>query len=144
MKTRWTVFGVAALLLVGTQLRADDTKKEVMKFKIVSLKVDGKDIPKKDFKDMVLTVTGNKGVLTKAGKVISEATSKMDQSKDPWTIDITITKGENKGKTLKGIMKEKNGKMTVCWGPPDGDRPKDFSCKKGSKRVLEVYEMIKE
>src|SRR4029077_13698736 len=120
-----------------SQPRADDAKKEpeVMKFKIVSMTVDGKKMPKTDFKDLLLTVTGNKGVMRKGDKVVSESTAKMDQNKTPWTIDVTVTKGEEKGKTYKGIMKEKDGMVTICWGAPDEDRPTDFTCKKGSKRT---------
>jgi uncharacterized protein (TIGR03067 family) len=106
--------------------------------------VDGKKTPKKDLEDMVLIVKGNKGTIKKGEKVISEATAKMDQSKDPWTIDIKITKGKEKGKTFKGIMKAKDGKLTVCWGAPGKDRPTEFKSKKGSGNILEVYEEIKD
>jgi uncharacterized protein (TIGR03067 family) len=142
MKTRLMV--VAALAVVT--LAGRTLAQEEMKFKILSMTVDGKKVPKKEFKDLVLTVKGNKGVMKKGDKVISEGTSKMDQSKKPWTIDVTFNKGKDKGKTIKGIMnmKEKDGKMTICWGAPGKDRPKDFSSKKGSGNILEVYEPIKD
>jgi uncharacterized protein (TIGR03067 family) len=143
MRVRWTVLAVLAVAVFPGWAPADDAPKE-MKYKFVSITVDGKKTPRKDLEDMVLIVKGNKGILKKGDKVISEATAKMDQSQDPWTIDIKITKGKEKGKTFKGIMKEKDGKMTVCWGAPGKDRPTKFSSKKGSGNILEVYELVKE
>jgi hypothetical protein len=63
--------------------------------------------------------------------------------KKPWTIDLEITKGEGKGKTLKGIMEVKDGLMHVCMGKEDGPRPKEFSSTEENGNILEVLEEIK-
>jgi uncharacterized protein (TIGR03067 family) len=143
MKVRWTVLAALAVAVLPWRAPADDAPTE-MKYKFLSIIVDGKKTPEKDLKGMVLIVKGNKGIVKKGDMVLSEATATMDQKKDPWTIDIKITKGKEKGKTLKGIMKAKDGKVTVCWGAPGKDRPTEFKSKKGSGNILEVYEEIKD
>jgi uncharacterized protein (TIGR03067 family) len=146
MKTCWVVAGVLALGLASSGLVAAKGKGEIksMKYKYVSIEIDGKKTPSSELEGMVLIVTGNKGVVKKGEKVLIEGTSKMDMNKDPATIDVKITKGENAGKTLKGIMKMKDGTMTVCFGKPGGERPKEFSSTEGGGHVLEVLEELKE
>jgi uncharacterized protein (TIGR03067 family) len=148
MRTCGVVFGVFALLLGGVQVRAakDEAKDEAkeMRYSYVSVVVDGKKLPKKELKDMVLIVKGNKGTVKKGDKVLHEGTSKMNMETTPWEIDIKVTAGEDKGKTIKGIMEmRKNGTMRVCFGKAGGDRPKKFASKKGSGHVLEVLKPIK-
>jgi uncharacterized protein (TIGR03067 family) len=146
MKSRCTVVGMLALVFVAGQLRAEDKPQKAapeMKFKYLSIVIDGKEVPKDELKDMLLVVTGNKGVVKKGKKILFEGTSKLDMDKTPWTIDMKVTAGKEKGKTYKGIMEFKDGKGKVCWGKPDGDRPKEFSSTKGSGHVLEVIEEVK-
>src|SRR5262249_26311327 len=116
---------------------------KVMKFKYISIKKAGKEVPKEDLKDMILTVTGNKGVVKKGDKVLGEGTSEVNMDKKPWTIDLTMTAGEGKGKTFKGIMKEDGKTVTLCLGKPGGDRPKEFSSTKENGYILEVLEEVK-
>jgi uncharacterized protein (TIGR03067 family) len=148
MKMRWMVVGTLAVLVVAGQLlaRKEKPKQEapkVMKFKFISFKNAGKETPKKDLEDMTLTVTGDKGVVKKGDKVVASATSKVDMTKKPWTIDLKMTSGEEKGKTLLGIMKMKDGTMTICFAKPGADRPTEFSSTKDNEHILEVLEEVK-
>jgi uncharacterized protein (TIGR03067 family) len=146
MQMRCTVVGMLALVFVAGQLRAaDNPQKDApeMKFKYLSVVIDGKEVPKDQLKDMLLVVKGNKGVVKKGKEVLFEGTSKVDMDKTPWTIDMKVTAGKEKGKSYKGIMEFADGKLKVCWGKPDGDRPKKFSSTKGSGNVLEVLEEMK-
>jgi uncharacterized protein (TIGR03067 family) len=141
------VVGMLAVVIGAGPLVAQKDKpraeRPVMKYKYISIIKDGKEVPKEELKDVILTVTGEKGVIKKGDKVLSEATAKVDTMKTPWTIDLKVTTGEGKGKTFKGIMDMEDGKLRVCWGKPDGARPKEFSSKKGSGQVLEVLEEVK-
>jgi uncharacterized protein (TIGR03067 family) len=148
MKMRWLVVGTVALLVVAGPLSARKEKptKEApkeMKFAYVSLKVAGKDMPKKDLEGMVLTITGNKGVVKKGDKVLGEAMSKVDKSKKPWTIDLKMTSGKEKDKTYLGIMKMEAGTMTVCMAKEGGERPTEFSSTKDNGQILEVLKEVK-
>ena len=148
MKMRWLVVGILAVLVVVGQLQARKEKPakekpKVMKCKFLSIKVAGKDLPKEDLAGMTLTVTGDEGVVKKGDKVIAKATSKVDMDKKPWTIDLKMTEGNDKGKTFKGIMKVKDGKITVCLGKAGGDRPKEFSSTEDNGHILEVLEEVK-
>jgi uncharacterized protein (TIGR03067 family) len=151
MKTCWLVLGALAVAFVAGPVQAkkakakDAEKPEVqeMKFKYISVIIDGKETPEKELEGMILSVKGDKGVVMKGKKTLFAGTSKMDMTKTPWEIDVTITAGKDKGKVIKGIMEAKDGKMKVCWGAPDKDRPTEFSSKEGSGNVLEVLEELK-
>jgi uncharacterized protein (TIGR03067 family) len=150
MKTRCLVVGTVALLVLAGQLLSpaqgqDKEAPKVMKFKFTSLTEAGKKVPKKELAGMVLTVTGNKGVVTKGGKVLFSGTSKMDTDKKPWTIDLKLTGGKDNGKTIKGIMEVKeDGGMRVCFSKPGGKRPTEFSSTAENEQLLEVLEPLKE
>jgi uncharacterized protein (TIGR03067 family) len=150
MKKCWMVVGLLAMFVMATGLLAAKDAKEpkekpqTMKFRYLSVIVDGQAMSKEDLKGMTLTVNGNKGVVRKGKMVLHEGTSTVDMGKKPWTIDIKITKGEDMGKTIKGIMKisEDRKKMTVCFGKAGADRPTKFASEKGSGQILEVLEEI--
>ena len=55
-------------------------------------------------------------------------TLKVDPTKTPKEIDAT----DSEGKTILGIYKFDKDQFTVCFAPPDKQRPKEFSVKVGS------------
>jgi uncharacterized protein (TIGR03067 family) len=145
------VVGMLAVLLVAGQVGADKAKPkppaQVNKFKFLKIVKDGQELPKKDLKDMVLIIKGKVGTVKKGNEVLMVKTNtKMEgpNKKFPlWKIDIKITKGEGKGKTLKGIMALKeDGTTEICWGKPGGKRPKKFVSKKGTGHVYELLEPV--
>jgi uncharacterized protein (TIGR03067 family) len=149
MNTRWTTAGTLALLLLASQVlvnrdvAAQDAPKaeKAKKYRFVSLTIAGKELGKDDLKGMVLVIKGDHGTVVKDGKEVLTATSKIDMAKKPWTIDLEITSGEEKGKTLKGIMEMKDGTMRVCF--KEADRPTEFSSTEQNGQILEVLEEIK-
>ena len=70
-------------------------------------------------------------------------THKLDPSKDPKQIDAMDTDGKFKGKTSLGIYKLDGDQFTVCFAPPDKDRPKEFSSKAGTGEILHVWKKAK-
>jgi uncharacterized protein (TIGR03067 family) len=146
MKERWMVVGTLALLVVAGQLLADNDKKDApqtMKYKYVSFTDAGKEVPKEDIKDWTLTVTGDKAVWMNGAKVIAEATFKSDRTKTPWTVDLNITEGEDKGKMVKGIFEIKDGTMTACSARAGKERPTEFSSTKENGHFLQVLQEVK-
>ena len=82
---------------------AQDQKGLQGTWKVVSIGGNGKTMPPEQTGDMKVTITGQQYTTTKGGKVIEQATITTDPSKQPKTIDLTVTQGEAKGKTGLGI-----------------------------------------
>jgi uncharacterized protein (TIGR03067 family) len=147
MKERWMVVGALALLVVAGQLLADDKQEKdtpkPTKYKYLSATNAGEEVPREELKDWVLTITGDKGVLKKGDKVLVAVTFKTDMTKTPWTIDMDITEGEDKGKTVKDFLEIKDGKMRGCFGKAGKDRPTEFSSTKENGHFLEMLEEVK-
>src|SRR5262249_54437368 len=127
MKVLSAACALLAVVVVAGQPRAGDGK--AVRYKLVSMVIDRQKVPPKDLEGLVLTIKGDKGVMTKGGKVYSEATSTVDMTKKPWTIDLVLTGGEKKGEKLVGIVKEEGDRMTVCFAPEGKPRPTEFSSK---------------
>ena len=152
MKTCWTTVGTLALMLLASQLVAHrglaakdaaKTGKEEKKFRFVSLTIAGKPLEKDDLKDMILVIKGDLGTVFKDGKEVVTATSKIDKGQKPWTIDLTMTSGEKKDITMKGILEMKDSRMRVCMAKEGGPRPTEFSSTEENGQILEVLEEIK-
>ena len=89
---------------------------------------DGKKIPDEVVAKIMLTVTVKNGKYSVAveGKEVESGTYKADASKKPATLDLTIVKGKDEGKTQLGIFKLDGDNLTVAVGNAGKDRPKDF------------------
>ena len=60
------------------------------------------------------------------------ATFKLDSSKSPKAIDVTVTDGVGKGQTLKGIYESDGEDLKLCLtGEPVEARPTEFLAEKG-------------
>jgi uncharacterized protein (TIGR03067 family) len=57
---------------------------------------------------------------------------KLDPSKDPKTIDLTLTKYANKGKKQLGIYRLQGDELTICVSWKDKARPKKFESERSS------------
>jgi len=68
---------------------------------------------------------------------------KIDPTVDPKTLDIVITKGNDKGKIYLVIYKFEGGKMIQCMELSNKNRPKEFTGKAGSGCALEVWQREK-
>jgi uncharacterized protein (TIGR03067 family) len=133
---------VAVLLVAAAPVpREDEAKKEVEKlqgtWKVVSIEEGGKVASEKGNR----TVTFDKDTLTLSqdGEAVLKGTFKLDPSKKPKAIDVTITqgKGADKGKVLQGIYELDKDSLKWCTSDPGGkERPGEFSTKVGSKIVL--------
>ena len=64
----------------------------------------------------------------------SEFTVALDPAKKPKTIDMKITKGPGKGKTLLGIYKVEEDGLLICFG--EKPRPIEFASKAKSSVAL--------
>ena len=82
--------------------------------------------------DITVTITGNSYVQSVNGTVVEKGTFKIDESKKPMTIDITVVEGDDAGKTQLGVFELKGTTMTGKLGEPGTTtRPTDFSITEG-------------
>jgi uncharacterized protein (TIGR03067 family) len=145
-------FGIMTLALVFSFgglsfLRADDDAKEkaVKKdrklyegtWRVVSLIVDGNEVPEDDAKKITV-VNGADGSwsIQLDGNEVSKGTSTIDPTKKPKTIDLANVEGADAGKTALGIYEIDKDSRKVCYAKPDAERPTEFSSKTGSGLIL--------
>jgi uncharacterized protein (TIGR03067 family) len=145
MRRYLCLFGVVALLLVAADDK-DDAKKEIDRFqgtwKLESVEVGGEAVSQDNFKDVTLTIEGNK-FTTKEGEMVTHGTYKVNVSKKPKTMDATFTDGPNKGKTLLGIYELDGDTYKACFDLSGKERPTKFESKKGTMLVVEVLKRQK-
>ena len=131
---------VAVLLLAAAPApKEDDARTLQGAWQAVTYEAGGMAV--KDVAEKVVC-TCEKDILTfqYEGKVIWRATFKLDPSKKPRTIDITITEGrrdDDKGKELHGIYELGKDGLRWCTSEPGGtDRPTAFATKEGTRESL--------
>jgi uncharacterized protein (TIGR03067 family) len=153
------MYGVAVLAIVslfaGVRSQGADGNaneetvvKELQAFKgtwrLNSKDVDGKKFSEEEIKDVIATNNGEGRFSVRRGdKVIDEGTVKLDPTKKPKTIDVSVTEGERKGKTALGIYEIESDAFRVCVARPGDERPTEFSAKAGSGCTLIVYKRDK-
>jgi len=133
----------AACLLAGAALAQDaasDLKKMAGTWKTVVQEAFGKPTPKDEIEKTAgrLIVKGDSYEVYFGKKSIDKGTIKLDASKTPREIDVKTQNDE----IMKGIYKIEKDEMTVCFGQPGIERPKEFKTKEG--QILIGYKRIKE
>ena len=120
----------------GSGTRADakaDLEKEARKFQgtwtFESSETAGNELPTGELKGFLLTFEGNKHTVKKGDEVIQVGIQKLDPSKSPKTIDVTMTEGPSKGTVMLGIYEIDGDTLKLCWNKPGGERPKEFAGK---------------
>ena len=134
----------------GTGARADDkadVEKELKKLEgtwtFESVEVGGKEEPVADFKGMTVTFEGDKFTVKKGDEVIQVGTEKLDPSKSPKTVDVTVAEGLNKGAVMLGIYEISGDTLKVCFDPEGKKRPTEFKSASGSQTFVNVHKRVK-
>lgn len=115
------------------------------KWKIVSVLINGDEPPnKEDLEKSTLTVKGDERILRLGDELKTRSKYKIDPTKSPKTIDITVIEGDEnlKGRTLKGVYDIQGDTMTVVLSLTN-ERPTDLTCKPESNRVLQKFQRTK-
>lgn len=133
----------------GTDARADDkadVEKELKKFQgtwtFESVDAGGKEVPAAEFKGITVTFEGDKYTVKKGDEVIQAATQKLDPSKSPKTLDVTVAEGPNKGVVMLGIYEISGDTLKVCFDPEGKKRPTQFKSASGSQTLV-VHKRVK-
>lgn len=93
--------------------------------------LNGRAIPAQG-PQVTLSIVGERYQQATDGKVTERGTLKLDGSKQPMTIDLTITEGDDSGKAQAGIFEVTDGTLRMCLDTPGaGQRPSEFGAKEG-------------
>jgi uncharacterized protein (TIGR03067 family) len=140
------VFGVSG----GSRILADDKAdlaKETKKFQgswtIESSVAGGQEIPRNQLKEFLVIYEGDKHTVKVGDKVIQVGTQKIDPSKSPKTIDVTMSEGPNKGAVMLGIYEFDGETLKVCFDPQGKKRPTEFKSEAGSQNFVNVHKRVK-
>jgi uncharacterized protein (TIGR03067 family) len=116
------------LALVATAGGSKDAKVEGTWIATAGIS-DGKEVPKDIIAKINLTLVIKEGKYSVSvdGKEVEAGKYKIDTSKKPALLDLTIGKGKDEGKTQVGIVQVDGDTMQVALGPAGKkDRPKNF------------------
>ena len=150
----WGLAGLALGLLLGGALRADEkdgdkeaaVKKDWKRLKgtweEVRSVASGEVVPRKEGKQ-IATIKDGKLTITVGGKVMSEATLRIDPTTRPKSLDATTSSGPMKGEVSRAIYEVKGDTLRICWALSEKPRPKTFESKKDSWHVLTIYKRVK-
>ena len=134
----------------GNGTRADDkadVAKELKKLHGVwtfeSVVAGGQKAPADDLKGLTLIFEGDKYTVKKGDEVIQVGTQKLDPSKSPKAVDVTIIEGLNKGTSMLGIYEIDGDTLKVCFDEDGKKRPKQFKSPAGSKTFVNVHKRVK-
>ena len=133
-----------------TGARADDKadlEKEFKKFQgtwtFESVEAGGKQEPAADFKGMTVTFEGERYTVKKGDEVIQVGTQKLDPSRSPKALDVTVAEGLNKGAVMLGIYEITRETLKVCFDPEGKKRPTEFKSASGSQTFVAVHKRVK-
>src|SRR5205085_3256803 len=105
-------------------------------WKVASGERNGAALANEDpLKTLILTVAGDK-YTAKVGDENEAGTIKLDPSKKPKQIDLSITEGQDKGKKQFGLYSIEGDTLKVCFAPTENERPKDMTAKEGTDNIL--------
>jgi uncharacterized protein (TIGR03067 family) len=135
----------------GPGTLADDKaelEKEARKFRgtwtFESSVAGGQELPADDLKMVVVIFEGDKHTVKKGDEVIQVGTQKLDPSRSPKTIDVTMVEGPHKGTVMLGIYEIDENTLKVCFDPEGKTRPTEFKSPPGSKNFVNVHNRVKQ
>lgn len=109
-----------------------------------SAELGGKKFPDEVRKAMKLVIKGDKYTVTIEKEGFDEGTVKLKPAATPKAIDITGTKGPNKGKLILAIYERKDDTLRICYDLSGKKRPTEFKTSEGTQLFLVEYKRQKE
>jgi len=121
----------------------DDAKQILGRWRIVDGENQGKRETPERIKDTFVDVTPDQlSVTDRDEKKTWVTTYKLDPSKSPRSIVMTVTQGEWKGKTSYGIYRLEGDLLRICYALPGQPAPAEFTTKPGSKQLCFVMKRV--
>jgi uncharacterized protein (TIGR03067 family) len=137
---------LAVLLLAPALLRADDAPKgdkdlEGAWQETVTV-LDGKELKTPSEEKGELIIQGDMATVKYPDRTDSDK-FKIDATKTPKAIDITVIEGSGKGTTSLGVYEVKGDELRICVAMPGKDRPAAVASKEGSGLTLVTLKRVK-
>jgi uncharacterized protein (TIGR03067 family) len=130
------MFASAGVVTGGGDKAKGDLKKFEGTWSVATAQKGGKDAPEGEIKEIQLVFSGEK-LTFKHGEKAIEGTFKIDPSKKPKQIDVSLM-----GKDVEGIYRfKKDGKLELCIS--DAGRPTEFKSPDDSPTMLIVLKREK-
>src|SRR5262249_803726 len=124
-----------------------DLDKEAKKFEgtwtIESSVTGGTEIPPGDLKAFIVIFEGDTHTVKKGDEVIQVGKQKIDPSRSPKTIDVTMIEGPKKGAVMLGIYEIDGDTLKACFDPQGKKRPTEFKSVPGSENFVNVHKRVK-
>lgn len=128
-----------ATLLAGDVKPAAVDKGELKKLQgqwaVTRREHGGKADDPKVIKGLRVEFAGNKWTVRDGDDVAEEGEVVALDAKGG-TIDLKLTKGDDKGKVVRGLYKKADKALRVCFAEPDKARPKKFAAEEGTGHTL--------
>jgi uncharacterized protein (TIGR03067 family) len=120
-----------------------DLKKLQGTWRIMRGEDQGKPVPPEKLQGNLVVIEKQTMIANdKDHKKVYVMTFKLDASRTPKALDMTITEGKDKGKTAKGIYALEGDDLKIAYSF-GVDRPKQFKTKEGDKHLFFVLKRIK-
>jgi uncharacterized protein (TIGR03067 family) len=125
---------LGALVVLRGSAQQGDTGQELARFEgnwdLVAIEADGTKVPDEVVKGSKLTFKGNTFTF-QGGEVSRNGTFKIDPSRKPAAIDITVALGEGGGNGVQPAIYSFRDADTllICGSQPGKDRPTEFDTK---------------
>ena len=133
------IVGMLLLSLARADDAADKTKEDKKKlqgtWKVLSIEQNEEKSDKSG--DDVKMIFAQDDFTAKTPNTDHKGTFKIDAAAKPKTIDIAVTEGPEKDKTVVGIYEFKGDELKICLAKPgEKDRPKEFAAKRDSGMMV--------
>jgi uncharacterized protein (TIGR03067 family) len=123
---------------------AKDRKQMAGTWRVISFELDGEKTPAEQLeKRRSIYRADGTIIVQRAGKTVTQGTTKIDPTKKPKQSEATFTEGELQGKRVLAIYEIDGDDMKACYALPGQDRPTEFSSKPGSGHILITFKREK-
>lgn len=115
------------VMAIGFDAAERETRDMQGQYSLISLEVDGAEVPDGKADGPVLTIRGSRYIVEE-GETKSSFKITLEPGKTPAEINMRYLDGSHKGKLQKGIYSFQDGVLKIARGTsPDQDRPRGFA-----------------
>jgi uncharacterized protein (TIGR03067 family) len=104
--------------------------------------INGKALPRARAQALRLRTNKRRFALQLGDRTLLRGLFKLDPGRSPKRIDMLLTSGQAKGRTVKGILDVNGDTLRICYALPGRPRPTTFSSRPGSGNRLLVLRRV--